>query len=127
VTSGTRLAVAAMLFAGAVFAVFLLYGRESMSRREPDSPSAVAREMLQADNTVVGMVGAIRAFEVVARTGSAAEDPPTAALEARVVGTRDSGRFDAELTFEAGQWSMRRGSFTLSDGTTIPVAGSAGR
>ena len=126
-TTGTRLAIVSMLFGLGVLVVLVLYGWESMGRREPESPSTVAREMLQADNTVVGMVGAIRVFEVLALTESAVEDFPTATLEARVLGTRDSGRFEAEVTFDAGRWSMRRANFTLSDGTTIPVAGSAGR
>lgn len=126
-TTGTRLAIGALLFGLGVLVVLMLYGRESMGRRQPDSPATVAREMLQADNTVVGMVGGMRAFEVLTLTERAVDGSPTAALEARVLGTRDSGRFEVELTFEAGRWSMRRGSFTLSNGTTVPVAGSAGR
>ncbi len=126
-STGTRVAIGFVLFAFAVLVVLLLYGRESLSRRGPDSPAAVAREMLQADNTVVGMVGGIRTFETIAVTESAAADPSTALVEARVLGTRDSGRLEAELTREDGRWNMRRASFTLSDGTTIPVAGSAGR
>lgn len=126
-TTGTRLVIGALLFGLGVLVVLVLYGRESMGRRQPDSPSTVAREMLQADNTVVGMVGGMRAFEVLTLTERAVDGSPTAALEARVLGTRDSGRFEVELIFEAGRWSMRRGSFTLSNGTTVPVAGSAGR
>ena len=126
-TTGTRLAIGSLVFGLAVVVVLLLYGRESLGRREPGSPSGAAREMLQADNTVVGMVGGIRKFEILELTESAVEDSLTAGLEARVLGTRDSGRLQARLTFEAGRWSVRRASFTLSDGTTVPVAGSAGR
>jgi hypothetical protein len=46
---------------------------------------------------------------------------------ALVVGGRDSGRMSADLDFVDGRWTVRRASCTLSDGTTIPVAGSAGR
>lgn len=126
-STGTRVAIGFVLFALAVLVVLLLYGRESLSRREPDSPAAVAREMLQADNTVVGMVGGIRTFEPISVTESTVADSSTALVEARVLGARDSGRLRAELTVAEGRWSMRRASFTLSDGTTIPVAGSAGR
>lgn len=126
-SNGTRVAIGCVLFALAVLAVLLLYGRESLSRREADSPAAVAREMLQADNTVVGMVGGIRAFEPISVTESTMADSSTAFVEARVLGARDSGRLRAELAVEEGRWKMRRASFTLSDGTTIPVAGSAGR
>lgn len=126
-SNGTRVAIGFVLFALAVLVALFLYGRDSLSRREPDSPAAVAREMLQADNTVVGMVGGIRTFEPIAVTENTVADSSTAVVEARVLGTRDSGRLRAELIFEGGRWSMRRASFTLPDGTTIPVAGSAGR
>ena len=125
-TTGTRVAIGFVLFALAVLAVLFLYGRGSLSRRGPDSPAAVAREMLLADNTVIGLIGGIREFETLALTESAVDDP-AALLEARVLGARDSGRLTAELTLEGGRWSVRRATFALSDGTTIPVAGSAGR
>ena len=125
-TTGTRAAIACMLFALLVLVGLSLYGRGSLNRRAPDSPAAVAREMLQADNTVVGLIGGLREFETLAVTENAV-DSPAARLEARVIGARDSGRLTAELTLEDGRWSMRRARFMLSDGTTIPVAGSAGR
>ena len=126
-TTGTRVASGFLLFALGVLAVLFLYGRGSLNRRGPDSPAAVAREMLQADNTVVGMIGGMREFETLEVTTSAVADSAAARIEARVLGARDSGRLAAELTLEGGRWRMRRASFTLSDGTTIPVAGSAGR
>ena len=125
-TTGTRAAIACVLFALAVLVVLSLYGRGSLNRRAPDSPAAVAREMLQADNTVVGIIGGLREFETLSVSESGV-DPPAARLEARVLGARDSGRLTAELTLEDDRWSIQRASFTLSDGTTIPVAGSAGR
>ncbi len=126
-STGTRVAIGFVLFALAVLVALFLYGRESLSRRSPDSPAAVAREMLQADNTVVGMVGGIRTFEPISVTENTVADSPTAVVEARVLGARDSGHLRADLMLEEGRWTMRRASFTLSDGTTIPVAGSAGR
>jgi hypothetical protein len=127
VTTGSRVVVGFLLLALGVFALLTFYGRGSLSRREPDSPAAVAHEMLQADNTVVGVIGGIREFETLAVTENAVGDSSAVLLEARVLGTRDSGRLTAELTLAGGRWSLRRASFTLSDGTTIPVAGSAGR
>ena len=125
-TTGTRVAIGFVLFAFGVLAVLFLYGRGSLSRRGPDSPAVVAREMLQADNTVVGMIGGLREFETLEVTTSAANDSPAARIEARVLGARDSGRLTAELTLEDGRWRMRRARIALSDGTTIPVTGSAG-
>lgn len=126
-SAGTRVAIGFVLFALTVLVILLLYGRDSLNRRGPDSPVVAAREMLQADNTVVGLIGAIRQFETLAVTETAVADSPAARLEARVLGARDSGRLTAELTLDDGRWSIRYASFTLSDGTTIPVAGSAGR
>jgi hypothetical protein len=127
VTTGTRVAIGSLLLALGVLAALYLYGRGSLSRRGPDSPAAVAREMLQADNTVVGMIGGLQVFETLEVTGNAVSDSPAAWIEARVLGARDSGRLTAELTLVGGRWTMRRARFTLSNGTTIPVAGSAGR
>jgi hypothetical protein len=127
VSTGTRVAIGSVLFALAVLAVLILYGQGSLNRRGYDSPASAARETIQADNTIVGLIGAIREFEPLALTENAMAEPPAARLEARVLGARDSGRLTAELSLEDGRWSMRYASFTLSDGTTIPVAGSAGR
>jgi hypothetical protein len=115
-----------VLFAAVVFGLLEFYGRRSIAHRGPDSPVLAAREAVQADNTVVGLVGGIGTFETIdIEPGSS--DSTAAWLEARVVGARDSGRMIAEMAIENGRWSVRRASFTLSDGTTIPVAGSAGR
>jgi hypothetical protein len=126
VTAGTRLAIGALLFGLAALGALSFYGRDSLLRREPDSPATVAREMVQADNTVVGLIGAIRSFEPSVTRREVA-DSSFALVEARVLGARDSGHLAAEMAVEAGRWTMRSARFTLSDGTTIPVAGSAGR
>jgi hypothetical protein len=116
-----------LLLATVVLAVLAIYGRGSLNRRDPDSPDAAARRMVQADNTVVGLVGGISSFEPLERKEWSAAGIPAARLEARVVGARDSGRLVAELSQQRGAWVVHQATFTLSDGTTIPVAGSAGR
>lgn len=126
-SSGTRVVLGCLLFATIVFALLSIYGKGSLNRRDPDSPDAAARRMVQADNTVVGLVGGISSFEPIELEKWSANGVPSARLEARVVGARDSGRLSAELSHQQGAWTIRRATFTLSDGTTIPVAGSAGR
>lgn len=124
-SSGTRLVLAFIVFALVVFAVLRTYGNRSLSRREADSPALAAREAVQADNTVVGLIGAIEEFEIA--PGTVSEPPEHARVAARVLGARDSGRLIADLTFEGGRWKVDRATFELTDGTEIPVAGSAGR
>jgi hypothetical protein len=124
-SSGTRLVLAFIVFALVVFAVLRTYGNRSLSHREADSPAVAARKAVQADNTVVGLIGAIEGFEVVS---DALGDPPGhARVAARVLGARDSGRLVADLTLEGGRWKVDGATFRLTDGTAIPVAGSAGR
>ena len=126
-SSGTRVVLGCLLFATIVIVVLSTYGKGSLGRRDPDSPDAAARQMVQADNTVVGLLGGISSFESLELEMWSAAGVPSARLEARVVGARDSGRLIAELSQRQGTWAVRRATFTLSDGTTIPVAGSAGR
>jgi hypothetical protein len=127
VSTGTRVVLGCLLFATVVLAVLSFYGKGSLSRRDPDSPTAAARRMVQADNTVVGLVGGISAFEPVEVETWSAAGIASARIEARVVGATDSGRLIAELEQGPDRWTVRQAKFTLSDGTTIPVAGSAGR
>ena len=77
-----------------------------------------------ADNTVVGLIGGIESFEP---TDLERPDAESAHLEASVSGSRQSGRFVAELRVDDGLWVVRTASFALSDGTTIPVVGGVGR
>ena len=104
-----------------------VYGGRSLSRRGPDSPAQAAHEVVQADNTVVGLVGGVEGFEPLVSETGGGTGSPRARVEARVVGGRDSGRMSADLVLVDGRWTVLRATFTLSDGTTIPVAGSAGR
>ena len=125
-STGTRLVLAFALFSALVFAALQLYGGRSLSRREPDSPAFAARQVAQADNTLVGLLGGIVEFHVVDVPVPPAS-PNSARVEARVLGARDSGRLHADLVRLNAGWTVREATFTLSDGTTIPVAGSAGR
>jgi len=127
VSTGTRVVLGCLLFATVVLAVLSFYGKGSLSRRDPDSPATAARRMVQADNTVVGLIGGISAFEPVEVETWSAAGIAAARIEARVVGASDSGRLVAELERETDGWTVRQAKFTLADGTTIPVAGSAGR
>ena len=125
--SGTRVALGCLLFATVVFAVLSIYGRGSLGRRDPDTPEAAARRAVQADNTAVGLLGGIAAFEPVEVERWSADGSPAARVVARVIGARDSGRLVADLSRQREVWTVRGSALTLSDGTTIPVAGSAGR
>lgn len=125
-STGTRLVLGFTLFALIVFAALQLYGGRSLARRGPDSPAFAARQAAQADNTLVGLLGGILEFHVVNASG-ATTSPDAAHVEARIVGARDSGRMRADLVRRNARWTVRDATFTLSDGTTIPVAGSAGR
>lgn len=125
--SGTRVALVCLLFATVVFAVLSIYGRGSLSRRDPDTPEAAARLAVQADNTAVGLLGGIGSFEPVDVERWSEDGIPVARVVAIVTGARDSGRLLAEVSRQRDAWTVRRSTLTLSDGTTIPVAGSAGR
>ncbi|CAN5882638.1 hypothetical protein BH20GEM1_BH20GEM1_19850 [soil metagenome] len=125
--SGTRVALGCLLFATVVFAVLSIYGRSSLSRGDTDTPETAARLSVQADNTAVGLVGGISVFEPVDVERWSAGGIPMARVVARVIGARDSGRLIADMAIDNGRWLVRRATFTLSDGTTIPVIGSAGR
>ena len=124
-SSGTRVVVGFVLFAILVFAALEFYGTRAIARRGPDSAVVAARTAVQADNTVVGLIGGIDSFEPIAIGRS--DDADSARVEASVAGERDHGRLVADLIREDGRWIIRTASFTLSDGTTIPVTGSTGR
>lgn len=125
-STGTRLVFGVALFSAIVFAGLQLYGDRTLARREPDSPGFAARQAAQADNTLVGLLGGIVEFHVV-DVPPYASNPDSAHVEARVLGVRDSGRLRAELVRRDARWTVREATFTLSDGTTIPVTGSSGR
>ncbi|HET6617339.1 MAG TPA: hypothetical protein VFH69_05975 [Gemmatimonadota bacterium] len=124
-SSGTRVVVGFALFAILVFAALEYYGTRAIARRSPDSAVVAARTAVQADNTVVGLIGGIDSFEPIDIERS--DDADSARVEASVAGDRDHGRLVADLVREDGRWKIRTATFTLSDGTTIPVAGSTGR
>ena len=126
-STGSRLVLGFLLFAALVFAALQIYGGRSLARRHPDSPTFATREAAQADNTLVGLVGGVLEFRVENAVQPADSNRSTARIEARIVGARDSGHMIADLARDDGRWRVLSAVFTLSDGTTIPVAGSAGR
>ncbi|MGH7565191.1 MAG: hypothetical protein ACREK2_00015, partial [Gemmatimonadota bacterium] len=77
-SSGTRVVLGFVLFAAVVFLVLEIYGRGSLDRRDPDSPVAAARAAVQADNTVVGLIGGIASFEPVQVEAMGGQRPPAA-------------------------------------------------
>ena len=87
------------------------------AERYPEASALLEKEVEAGDGS----------FETLAVTERGSGASRTAVLDARVLGARDSGRLHAELNVSDGRWSVLRASFTRSDGTTIPVAGSAGR
>lgn len=125
-STGSRLVLGFLLFAALVFGALQIYGVRSLARRQPDSPILAAREAAQADNTLVGLIGGVLEFRVEAAV-PADSNGTSKRVDARVVGARDSGRMTADLARDDGRWRVLSAKFTLSDGTTIPVAGSAGR
>lgn len=118
---GSRIVLGLLLFVATVFAVLQVYGGRAASRRAPDSATSALRETVQADNTLVGLLGGIHEIRV---TRERAADDASARVEATIVGRRDSGRLVADLSIREGRWRVTSGSVTLSDGRTVPVAGS---
>jgi hypothetical protein len=113
------------LFAAIVFGLFRVYGARVMAGRSPDTPSNAAREFVLADNTVVGLLGGIREVTPIEAVAMNASGAPGVALSARVVGTRDSGRFYADIEQVDGRWVVARASLVLPGGERLPLAGGA--
>lgn len=122
--SGSRVVLGLLLLVGAVFVVLQTYGGRALSRRAPDSATAALREAVQADNTVVGLLGGIRELRVVEER---TPNDVSTRVEGVVLGSRDSGRLIADLTVREGRWRVRSASVTLSDGRRMPIAGIPGR
>ena len=119
--TGSRIVLGLALLAGVAVAVLQIYGVRAASRHGPDSATAALRETVQADNTLVGLLGGIRELRVIEEQE---RDEASARLEATVVGSRDSGWLVADLSVREGRWRVRSASVTLSDGRRIPIAGS---
>lgn len=127
--SGTKVVLLFGVFAAFAFAIFRIYGERVMSDQPPDTPFHAARAFVQADNTVVGLVGAIREVRPItvrAVNASSTRSPralAAGAVSAVVVGARDSGRLYADLEAADARWTVIRAAFVLSSGERLPLAG----
>ena len=72
VRSGTWLVLLLAVFAATAFLVFRWYGDRALEARGPDTPFAAARERIEADNTMVGLLGGIRRVEPLEVVGAPA-------------------------------------------------------
>ncbi len=112
------------LYAAIVFLALEVYGRRVMRERPPDSPVAAGRELVESDNTTVGLMGGVVNF-IPLEVEALAETPrPTRAVTARVVGARDTAILYADVRLDAGRWRVVRAAVVLSDGTRLPIEGS---
>lgn len=114
------------LFAATVFLVFRWYGDRALESRGPDTPFAAARERIEADNTLVGLLGGIRGVQPLEVVGDNRSTGAGASVSALAVGSRDSARIYLDLAIEDGRWRVIRGSAWLADGRRLPLEG-AGR
>lgn len=118
--SGSRIVLVFLLVAVTFAAVMILYARRAAPGDEPLLPETAARELIEADNTVVGMMGGVRKIGWRDEREIGRDE---VALSAVVFGARDSGRYYADLARRDGRWSVRRASFVLPDGRRLPLAG----
>ena len=121
--SGRRVVWMFFLYAAVVFLVLELYGHHAMRERPPDSPVAAARELVESDNTTVGLLGGV--VDVVPlEVEVLAERPrPTQAVEATVLGARDTATLYADVGLDSGRWTVLRAALVLADGTRLPLEG----
>lgn len=120
VLSGTRIVLLFFLLAVVFIVIMYGYGRRVGSRYR-DTPDAVLAERIEADNTVVGLVGGVERV-VVTDEREIGEDE--VGLAARVLGARDSGRVYADLAERDDRWRVVRAAFVLSGGRRLPLEGS---
>lgn len=119
-TSGHRVVLLFVVVAVAFAAVMILYARRAGPETGPLIPETAARELVESDNTVVGLLGGVRKIgwrdeREVGRN--------EVALSAVVFGVRDTGRYYADLVQRDGRWRVERASFVLPDGRRLPLAG----
>ena len=122
--SGTIVVLLFVLFAGLAYAVFRVYGDRAIEARGPDTPVTAVRELVEADNTLVGVLGGIRRMEPIEVVGDGGPEGPSASVSALVVGSRDSARVYVDLAVEDGRWLPLRTSAVLMDGRRLPPQGS---
>jgi hypothetical protein len=122
--SGTALVFLFVVVAGLVYAVFRLYGDRALQARGPDTPVTAVREMVEADNTLVGLLGGIRRVEPIEVVGDNGLEPDGVSVSAVVVGGRDSARVYVDLAVEGGRWVPVRSSAVLAGGRRVPPRSS---
>jgi hypothetical protein len=122
--SGTALVFLFVVVAGLVYAVFRLYGDRALQARGPDTPVTAVREMVEADNTLVGLLGGIRRVEPIEVVGDNGLEPDGVSVIAVVVGGRDSARVYVDLAVEGGRWVPVRSSAVLAGGRRVPPRSS---
>ncbi|MGH7544341.1 MAG: hypothetical protein ACREK7_10420 [Gemmatimonadota bacterium] len=122
--SGTALVLLFGLFAALAYAVFRVYGERALEARGPDTPVTAVRELVEADNTLVGLLGGIRRVEPIEVVGDTGPEGAGASVSAVVVGGRDSARVYVDLAVEEGRWVPLRTSAVLTDGRRLPPRGS---
>jgi hypothetical protein len=122
--SGTALVFLFVVVAGLVYAVFRLYGDRALEARGPDTPVTAVREMVEADNTLVGLLGGIRRVEPIEVVGDNGLEPDGVSVSAVVVGGRDSARVYVDLAVEGGRWVPVRSSAVLAGGRRVPPRSS---
>ncbi len=124
VRSGTWLVLMMALFAALAFLLFRWYGERAVEARGPDTPFQAARERIEADNTLVGLLGGIRLVEPLEVVGENRPAGAAASVSALAVGSRDSARVYLDLDVEDDRWTVIRGSARLADGRRLPLEGT---
>lgn len=124
--SGSWLVFLLGLFAAAAFLMFRWYGERALEVRGPETPFQAARERIEADNTLVGLLGGIRRVEPLEVVGDSRSTGAGASVSAFAVGSRDSAQVYLDLAVENGRWAVVRASARLPDGRRLPLDG-AGR
>ena len=122
--SGTTLVLLFVLFAALAYLAFRVYGGRALESRGTDTPVTAVRELVEADNTLVGVLGGIRRVEPIEVLGDLASEGAGASVSALVVGGRDSARVYVDLAVEGGRWVPLRSSALLPDGRRFPPEGS---
>lgn len=118
--AGSRTVVLLAALAALALLAFLAYGGRATRRAGPDTPAAAARDFARADNTVVGLLGGVRAVQPILDERPA---PRRASIVATVVGARDSGRLWADLTRAEDRWRVERAAFAVTGGDPLVLAG----
>ena len=118
--TGNRIILVFFVVAVAFAAVLILYARRAVPEAGPLIPETAARELVELDNTVVGLMGGVRKIgwrdeREIGRN--------SLGLSAVVFGARDTARYYADVVLRDDRWSVVRASLVLPDGRRLPLAG----